>query len=91
MPSQTIISSALDPLKIGNKRPFVEDEVLVKKSLKPSVSFVDLIHEALDASESGLLSLSEIHDFITSKYSSDHFPVVILYALIQAFILEKQH
>jgi hypothetical protein len=77
MPSHTIISSALDPLKTGNKRPFLEDEVLVKKSLKPSVSLVDLIHEALDASESGLLSLSEIYEYITSKYSSDQLLVVI--------------
>lgn len=77
MPSQTVISSSLDHFKTGNKRSFLEDEVLVKKSLKPSVSFVDLIHEALDASASGLLSLSEIYDFITAKYSTDDFFVVI--------------
>lgn len=76
----------------NNKRPFLEDEVLVKKAYKPSVSFLDMINEALDASESGLLSLSEIYDFITSKYSSDNFFIVLLFFLLNlAFIMEKRH
>ena len=88
MPSQTISSSEIVN-KNSNKRPFVhEEEVLVKKSLKPSASFVDLIHEALDASESGLLSLAEIYDFIAEKYSSDQF-IVYIYILILADIFTK--
>ena len=77
MPSTT--ASPENDNKTSAKRPFslIEDEVLVKKCFKASsMSLVDLIHEALDTSESGLLSLAEIYDFITAKYSSDQFFIV---------------
>ena len=65
MPSQICVSQT-------NKRYLnnPDDEVLVKKTFRSSISIADLIHEALDCSQSGMLSLTEIYDFISEKYSS---------------------